>query len=381
MPRAKTTAKKNDAARGAAATQAKKGPTISGRKPAKKSTANVAGTLEMTSPGSSDSSSQLNPSRQGKRPPGRRQKTGDTAKSSAPAGPGWGEIASKGGSGRARKGWVPDKTDDVPGDSQRDAGEKKGTGVKRSHKMRGKNQGEVPVGSREGSPTKRRRQTGQRKAFGQEDYLERQVSAQSIAKWQTMTKTTQEFLHQIADSAIAVVLSETDRPINNDIQDHLNNLKTRLLKSFASLKVPSRRQPNYKDMEKHTRLLEAALVETSNQVECLEKEVKLQQELLEQKEEELERLEVTDQQDHSDSNSEIAKELHPLLQDTRQEVLGLPHLRRSCRSNTSSQNVRSSCQQQVVETLRHLSQAGSGGTVNATDFIVALSAIQAALPQ
>ncbi|XP_038059222.1 uncharacterized protein LOC119730417 [Patiria miniata] len=385
-PQAKTKAKtKTKTSNAAAKPQAKKGST-SGRKQSKKSSADVAEMLKTLNQKTSDTSSQQSSSGPVTRPTSRGQKTKAPRGSDSTTSPRQGQTTARGGRGRgarSRRG-VAERTQDAADDLQEDVRTNRGTAVKRQQKMRGKNQEAIPVASREVSPTKRRRQTDLRNMLDDDDYLERQVSAQSIAKWQTMTKTSQEFLNQIADGAINVILNETSGPAHNDIQDHLNNLKTRLMKSFVSLKVPNRRQPNYREMEKQARILEAGLVETSNQVECLDKEVQLQQELLEQKEEELDKLEAAEHQDHHDNDTENMKKLNPLLQDTRQDVLGLPPLRKSRHGNTSAQfeDVRSSCQQQVVESLRHWSQTqGEGGVVEMTEFLDAVSAVQAALPQ
>ncbi|XP_033627788.1 centromere protein Q-like [Asterias rubens] len=350
----------------AAKTSTQKG--TSTKKKTKKSSADVGELLQNLSsrrnPSSGDASRHSSSDEQtGKRQGGKGSASRDRASDPTRGRP---QTAVR-GRGRGRRGGSAE--DKLSTGAQLDKGKsgqaEKGKGTKRRSKE---------TTSRQTSPSKRTHSSGPREHFDDDDFQERQLSAQSVSRWQTMTKTSQEFLNQIAESAILIVLNETSSSSHNEVQNHLNNLKKRLMTSCASLKVPTKRQPNYKDMEEHTSTLEAALVDTSNRVECLDKEVQLQEESMELQEEEVEKLEAA--QASSDNNrKEFTKKLHPLLQGGK-GILCISH-------NffvLNFENIGSSCQQQVLDSLRHWNQSQSEGEAIITDFIDSMSAIHAALP-
>ncbi|NXV09166.1 CENPQ protein, partial [Cettia cetti] len=73
------------------------------------------------------------------------------------------------------------------------------------------------------------------------------LSNATIGSWQPLSENSRLFLENIVDSVVLSVLSQ-QRGRENDVQKHLNVLKERVLRSFKSLKVPSGKLGNLKNI-------------------------------------------------------------------------------------------------------------------------------------
>ncbi|NXC48136.1 CENPQ protein, partial [Penelope pileata] len=73
------------------------------------------------------------------------------------------------------------------------------------------------------------------------------LTSATIGSWQTLSESSRKFLESVMDSGILSILCQ-QREEKADIQKHLNLLKERILRSFKTLKVPSGRLGNLKNV-------------------------------------------------------------------------------------------------------------------------------------
>ncbi|NXU93265.1 CENPQ protein, partial [Xiphorhynchus elegans] len=63
------------------------------------------------------------------------------------------------------------------------------------------------------------------------------LSSAAIESWQTLSESSRQFLETVVDSVVLSVLCQ-QRKEKDDVQKHLNVLKTRVLRVLKTLKVP-----------------------------------------------------------------------------------------------------------------------------------------------
>ncbi|NXK71932.1 CENPQ protein, partial [Amazona guildingii] len=73
------------------------------------------------------------------------------------------------------------------------------------------------------------------------------LTSAKIGSWKTLSESSGQFLETVMDSIILSVLCQ-QRERKGDVQEHLNLLKERVLRSFRTLKVPPQKLGNLKNL-------------------------------------------------------------------------------------------------------------------------------------
>ncbi|KAM4679977.1 centromere protein Q isoform 4-T5 [Amazona ochrocephala] len=83
---------------------------------------------------------------------------------------------------------------------------------------------------------------------GEKGFLKKaKLTSAKIGSWKTLSESSGQFLETVMDSIILSVLCQ-QRERKGDVQEHLNLLKERVLRSFRTLKVPPQKLGNLKNL-------------------------------------------------------------------------------------------------------------------------------------
>lgn len=103
------------------------------------------------------------------------------------------------------------------------------------------------------------------------------LSSATLGSWQPLSDSSRKFLESVIDSEILSILCQQSRG-KEDVQKHLNLLKERVLRVFKTLKVPTGKQSNLKNVlsfqveqEQMLEKNETALVQLQEEINEAEK--------------------------------------------------------------------------------------------------------------
>ncbi|XP_070573448.1 centromere protein Q-like [Ptychodera flava] len=169
------------------------------------------------------------------------------------------------------------------------------------------------------------KKTEKRKVQREDDFLDKRVSARALLKWKPIQKSTQDLVSNIVNQAILSSLNQTSAMSYGNVQEHLDNLKTRITATLKKRKAPTAKYVDYKKMESHCKLLEEVLVQSSLQVELMEDQAEQLDVSVEGKQEEVAELEHA-VSDFNDNQANWKKKLHPILREDYEDELNLTAL-------------------------------------------------------
>ncbi|NXI75305.1 CENPQ protein, partial [Rhipidura dahli] len=164
------------------------------------------------------------------------------------------------------------------------------------------------------------------------------LSSATVGSWQPLSENSRLFLENVVDSVLLSVLSQ-QRVRKDDVQMHLNVLKEKVLRSFKTLKVPSGKLENLKNILS-LQMAEKQMLETNEEsLEQLQEEITEAEQSAERIEESVQQLQhkIQSLKTQLQENEKAARKV---FQENGSGALHLPELpKRSLQAPTLQEEI------------------------------------------